>query len=100
MTVFFGFAEIQNAHYFEVHLADFHGALKQCAHVSRPGSEPRHNFVVLRVDIVVVLAEHVSVFHIGRRTFQAVQTQQTQAKNIFANFCFIAVWCEFSRLAL
>ena len=36
MTVGAGFTGIQNAHHFEVHLADFHGALKQRIHIGRP----------------------------------------------------------------
>ena len=56
--------------------------------------------MVLGVDVVVVLAEHVRVFHIGRSAFQAVQAQQAQAENVLANRCFVFVWGEFSRLTL
>lgn len=100
MAVFTGFACIQNAHHFEIHLADFHGTLEKCVHIGRPGSQPCHDFMVLGVNIVVVLTENVSVFHIGRRTFQTIQAEQTQAENIFANRCFIFIWRKFRRLTL
>ncbi|VTP65963.1 Uncharacterised protein [Leclercia adecarboxylata] len=57
----------------------------------RPGAQPRHNFVVLGVDIVVVLIQNVRVFHIGRGTFQAVQAKQTQAENVFTDRRFVFV---------
>ena len=53
MTVSAGFTGIKNAHDPEVHLADFHCALEQGVHVGRPGAEPRHNFVVLGVNVVI-----------------------------------------------
>ncbi|MNP19554.1 hypothetical protein D3C76_1120910 [compost metagenome] len=56
--------------------------------------------MVLGVDVVVVLVQNVRVFHIGRRTFQAVQAQQTQAEDILANRRFVFVRDKFSRLTL
>ena len=56
--------------------------------------------MVLGVDVVIVLTEHVRVFHIGRSAFQAVQAQQAQAENVVANRCFVFVWGEFGRLTL
>ncbi len=52
-----------------------------------------HDFVVLRVNVVVVLTENVRVLHIRRRAFQTVQAQQTQAEDVLANggFVFIRV---------
>lgn len=45
--------------------------------MSEGRAQPRHNFMVLRVDVVVVLTENMRVFHISGGTFQAVQAQQT-----------------------
>ena len=56
--------------------------------------------MVLGVDVVVVLTEHVRVFHIGRSTLQAVQAQQAQAENILANRRFVFIRGEFCRLTL
>ena len=100
VAVFGGFAGIQNAHHFEVHLADFHRALQQSVHIGRPGAQPRHDFVVLRVDVVVVLAENVGMFHVSCRTFQAVQTQQAQAENVLTDGGFVFVRGKFRRLFL
>ncbi len=49
-------------------------------------------FMILSVDVVVVLTEHVCVFHIRGSTFQAVQAQQAQAQNVFADGGFIFIW--------
>jgi hypothetical protein len=91
VAVFGGFTGVQNAHHFEVHLADFHRTFQQRVHIGRPGAQPRHDFMVLGIDSVVVLAEHVRVLHIGRRTFQTVQAQQAQAENVLANGRFIFI---------
>ena len=56
--------------------------------------------MVLGINIVVVLTENMRVFHIGRRTFQAIQAQQTQAENVFANRRFIFVRGKFCCLTL
>ena len=56
--------------------------------------------MVLGVDVIVVLAEHVRVFHIGRSAFQAVQAQQAQAENVLANRRFVFIRGEFCRLTL
>ncbi len=90
-----GFTGIQNTHHFEVHLADFHRAFQQGVHVGRPGAQPCHDFVVLGVNSVIVLAEYVRVLHIGRSTFQTVQAQQAQAEDVLANCRFVLIWGEF-----
>lgn len=57
-------------------------------------------FMVLGVNIVVILTENVRVFHIGGSTFQAIQAEQTQAENVFANRSFIFIGSKFRRLTL
>ncbi len=66
------------------------------------GQVPSHAmiFVVLRVDVVIVLAKHVRVLHIGCGTFQAVQAQQAQAENVLANRGFVFVRGKFCGLTL
>lgn len=100
VTVFGGFTGIQNAHHFKVHLADFHCALQQRVHVSRPGAQPGHDFVVLGVNVVVVLTENVRMFHVRRRAFQTVQAQQAQAEDVLANGGFVFIRGKFRRLTL
>lgn len=56
--------------------------------------------MVLGIDSVVVLAEHVGVLHIGRRTLQTVQAQQAQTENIFADGGFIFIRGIVRRLTL
>lgn len=60
----------------------------------------RHDFVVLGVNSVVVLAEYVRVLHIGRSTFQTVQAQQAQAEDVFANRRFVFIGSKFGGLTL
>ena len=100
MTVGAGFTGIQNAHHFEVHLADFHRAFQQGVHVGRPGAQPCHDFVVLGINVVVVLAEYVRVLHIRRSTFQTVQAQQAQAEDVLANRRFVFIGSKFGGLTL
>ena len=56
--------------------------------------------MVLSIDIVVVLTKNVGVLHVSCRTFQAVQTQQTQAEDIIADGRFVFIRGEFSGLTL
>jgi hypothetical protein len=91
---------IQHDYFATNRLTNFHGALEQCVHVRRPGAQPRHNLMVLSINIIVVLTQNVGVFHVGRRAFQAVQAQQAQTENVLANGGFVFVWREFCRLTL
>ena len=100
MAVFGRFTGVEDAHHFEVHLADFHRTFEQRIHIRRPGAQPCHDFMVLGIDSVVVLAEHVGVLHIGRRTLQTVQAQQAQTENIFADGGFIFIRGIVRRLTL
>ncbi len=56
--------------------------------------------MVLSVDGVVVLTEHVGMLHVGCRPFQAVEAEQAQAKNIVTDFGFVFVRGKDSGLAL
>ncbi|CCK01949.1 hypothetical protein BN129_425 [Cronobacter sakazakii 701] len=100
VAIFAGFARVQNTHDVEVHLTDFHRALQQCIHVRRPGAEPRHHLVILTINGVVILPEHMRVLHIGRRAFQAVEAKQAQTENILANHRFIDIRRERGGLTL
>ena len=100
VAIFSGFTSVKDAHHLEVHLADFHRTFQQRVHIRRPGSQPCHDFMVLGINRVVVLAEYVGVLHIGRRAFQAVQAQQTQTENILADGGFIFIWGIVCRLTL
>ena len=100
VAIFGGFAGVKDAHHFEVHLADFHRTFEQRIHIRRPGAQPRHDLVVLGVNGVVVLAEHVGVFHISRSAFQTIQAQQAQAEDILADSGFIFIRGIVCRLTL
>lgn len=68
--------------------------------MSEGRAQPCHDFVVLGVNSVIVLAEYVRVLHIGRSTFQTVQAQQAQAEDVLANCRFVLIWGEFCGLTL
>lgn len=68
--------------------------------MSEGGAQPCHDFVVLGINVVVVLAEYVRVLHIRRSTFQTVQAQQAQAEDVLANRRFVFIGSKFGGLTL
>ncbi|SVK54170.1 Uncharacterised protein [Acinetobacter baumannii] len=98
IAVGLGFTAIEDRHHVEVHLANAHGVVQQGIDVARPGAEPGHESVVVGIELFVELAEHVRVFHIGRRAFQAIQTQQAQTVYVVADLGLVAVEGKLRRL--
>ena len=98
VTVSFGFTGIQHFHDFKVHHTNRHRLVEQLTHIRRISTEPRHDFMVLAVNLITVFAQHMGVLHICRRPFQAVQAEHTQTVDIITDSLLIFIQGKFIRL--
>ena len=78
-----GLRFVQHLHNGEVHFTDVHRFGQQLFNIVRAGAEPRHNLMILLINVVIVAAVNVGVLHIGGGAFQAVQAEQAQTDDIF-----------------
>ena len=97
MTESFSFTFIQHRHNFEVHLADLHRTIDQWLHFSWFSTQEGHDLVIFRTNSIILLTQHTCMFHVSGSTFQAIQTQQAQTQNVFADLFMVTIhrciWC-------